>query len=189
MPVFTTTQEQMVGQDMIGGRLLLVSSERGLDFGGSLVHMGNVQVPEGQPARARQRQPLQPARAVPEGPARRARASSSRRTSESSEGVESWYAEASYRFLKKWQVAAQYEHSKILVPEGDTSIPDTLDAQRVYRPRAQLLGEPRVRAEAERLRRRRQHGGQAGERRPRRGARDHRREDRACCVVGAQFSF
>lgn len=125
MPVFTTTQEQMVGQDMIGGRLLLQSSERGLDFGGSLIHMGNVQVPEGSPLQLGSANLYNLRAQYQKGPLA-ARAEFFKGTSESSEGVESWYAEASYRFLKKWQVAAQYESSKILVPAGDTSIPETL---------------------------------------------------------------
>jgi hypothetical protein len=125
LPVFTTTQEQMVGQDMIGGRLLLQSSERGLDFGGSLVHMGHVQVPEGSPLELGSANLYNLRAQYQKGPLA-ARAEFFKGSSESSEGVLSWYAEASCRFLKKWQVAAQYEHSKIIVPEGDTSIPETL---------------------------------------------------------------
>ena len=40
--------------------------------------------------------------------------------------VRSWYAEASYRFLRRWQAAVQYERSRIVLAPGDESIPDTL---------------------------------------------------------------
>ncbi len=125
LPVFTTTQEQLIGQDMIGGRLLLQSLEHGVDLGGSVIHMANIDVPEGSPLELGSANLYNLRGQYQKGPFA-ARAEFFKGSSESSEGVESWYAEASYRFLKKWQLAAQYERSKILVPEGDTSIPETL---------------------------------------------------------------
>jgi hypothetical protein len=45
---------------------------------------------------------------------------------DSGEGIESYYSEASYRFLKHWQLALQYEHAEILLQPGDHSVPEDL---------------------------------------------------------------
>ncbi len=125
LPTFSRTQEQLVGRDMIGGRLLLVSPERGIDIGGSIIHMGNVEAPEGSPIEVGSADFYNLRGQYQKGPFA-ARAEFFKASSERGEGLESFYAEASYRFLKKWQVAAQYEHSEILLTDGETSIPEPL---------------------------------------------------------------
>jgi hypothetical protein len=125
LPAFTKLEAQLVGRDMVGGRLLLVSQDRGVDFGGTVIHMGELADPEvgflsfgsGNLYNVRaqyQKGPL----AV--------RGEFFKATTESGEGTESYHAEASFRFLKKWQLAAQYEHSELLLSEGDDSIPGPL---------------------------------------------------------------
>jgi hypothetical protein len=125
LPSFTRTTEQMVGEHMVGGRLLLVSSEHGVDVGGSAIHMGHVKVPEGSPLQLGSANLYNLRAQYQKGPLA-ARAEYFRGDSESDEGVASWYVEASFRFLKKLQLAAQYEHSRILLSAGDESIPETL---------------------------------------------------------------
>ncbi len=125
LPVFTRTQEQIVGRDMIGGRLLLASPARGVDFGGSVIRLGSVDVPEGSPLELGSATLYNLRAQYQTGPFA-ARGEFFKGTSEGDVGIESLYAEASYRFLKKWQVAAQYEHSEILLAEGDSSIPEAL---------------------------------------------------------------
>ena len=125
LPTFKRTTEQMVGKDMVGGRLLLVSPELGLDLGGSAIHMGHVQVPEGSPLDITSASLYNLRAQYQKGPLA-ARAEYFRGNANSDEGVDSWYVETSYRFLKKWQLAAQYERSRILLAQGDQSIPDTL---------------------------------------------------------------
>jgi len=125
LPQFTRTQEQILASDMLGGRLLLVSPEHGIDFGGSVIHLGSVNVPEGSPLEIASANLYNLRAQYQKGPLA-VRGEYFRGNADSGEGVESYYAEASYRFLKKWQLAAQYEHSEILLQEGDNSVPDTL---------------------------------------------------------------
>lgn len=125
LPQFTRTKEEMIGRDMVGGRLLLVSSELGLDFGGSAIHMDDLQVPEGSPLSITKANLYNLRAQYQHGPLA-VRAEYFRGTSDSGEGIESYYGEASYRFLRKWQVAAQYEHGEILLEPGDNSVPEPL---------------------------------------------------------------
>jgi hypothetical protein len=125
LPVFTRTQERLVGDQMVGGRLLLQSSEKGIELGGSLIHMGDVKVPAGSPLEIK-RANLYNLRAQYQKGALAARAEYFRGSSDSHEGVESYYFEASERLFGKWQLAAQYEHSRILLEQGDESVPEML---------------------------------------------------------------
>jgi hypothetical protein len=125
LPSITRTTEELRGDDMIGGRLLLQSPEKGLDFGGSVIHMSNMVVPEGSPLDFESAN-LYNLRAQYQAGPFAARAEYFRGMADTDEGIESWYAEASWRFLRKWQVAGQYEHSEILLAEGEASVPETL---------------------------------------------------------------
>jgi len=125
LPQFTRTREQLLGSEMVGGRLLLVSPEHGLDFGGSVIHLGSVDVPEGSPLDITSANLYNVRAQYQKGPFA-VRGEYFRGNADSGEGIESYYGEASYRFLKYWQLALQYEHAEILLQEGDHSIPDTL---------------------------------------------------------------
>jgi len=125
LPTFGKTRAQLVGREMLGGRLLLASPDKGIDFGGTLIHMGELADPAvgflsfGGSNLYNLRAQYQ------KGPLA-VRGEFFKASTESGEGTESYYAEASYRFLKKWQLAAQYEHSELLLSDGDDSIPATL---------------------------------------------------------------
>jgi hypothetical protein len=125
LPTFGTIHAQLVGRDMLGGRLLLQSAEAGVDFGGTIIHMGELDDPEVgildsgggtfYNLRAQYRRgPLE------------LRGEFFKADTDAGQGIESYYAEASYRFLRKWQVAAQYENSELQLTGEGASIPKTL---------------------------------------------------------------
>ncbi len=125
MPVFGRIEAQLVGRDMLGGRLLLVSPEHGIDFGGTVIHLGALDDPAADILEGGSGT-FYNLRAQYRKGAFEARGEFFKADTESGQGTESYYAEASYRFLKKWQVAAQYEHSELLLSEAGASIPATL---------------------------------------------------------------
>lgn len=125
LPTFGVIRAQLVGREMLGGRLLLQSSDHGLDFGGTLIYLGELDDPDAQildsgggtfyNLRAQYRKgPLE------------LRAEFFKADTDAGQGIESYYGEASYRFLKKWQLAAQYEHSELQLSGEGARIPATL---------------------------------------------------------------
>jgi hypothetical protein len=126
MPVFTRYEAQLVGKDMIGARLLLVSPEHGVDLGGTLIHMGELRDPNLGFLNSGSGD-LYNLRAQHQKGAFAVRGEFFKVTSEGGQGTESYYFEASYRFLRKWQLAALYEHARLKLAEEDLeSIPEPL---------------------------------------------------------------
>jgi hypothetical protein len=129
LPVIRTMQSQIVGREMIGGRVLLQSPAKGFDVGGTVFHLGDVrQSIEGGE--------LRPYSVTDQATFLNARAQYQRgKFAARSEwfgilardaDVKSVYVEASYKFAKHWQVAGQYENSKLVLPATDQSVPDAL---------------------------------------------------------------
>ena len=125
LPVFQSRSQQFAGKDMVGGRLLLVSTEFGVDFGGSIIHLGGVVLPEDS--------------VLPEGSANlynlraqyqkgpfAVRAEFFKLAAQTQGDVDAFYSEASYRFLGKLQLAAQYEHIEIRIPVSTLTVPDAI---------------------------------------------------------------
>lgn len=124
LPQIQTTQQEITGRNMVGGRLLLASSTKGLDLGGTVIHIGKVDYPADSPL-SMTRATLVNGRAQYQRSGFAARAEYFGAFTDDAD-LRSWYVEASYKFLTHWQLAAQYERSKIVLANGDTSIPDTL---------------------------------------------------------------
>lgn len=129
LPTMNTMQSQIVGREMVGGRLLLQAPAKGLDVGGTVFHLGDVkQRIEGGD--------LQPYSVTDDGTFINVRAQYQHRAFAAraewfgvlarDADVKSYYVEASYKITPHWQVAGQYERSKIVLRSGDTSVPEPL---------------------------------------------------------------
>jgi hypothetical protein len=123
-PQIETTQQQITGREMVGGRLLLVAPAKGVDVGGTVIHVGQVKYPADSPL-TMTRATLVNGRVQYQGAGFALRGEYFGVLTDDAD-LRSWYAEASYRFARHWQVAAQYERSRVILAPGDTSIPDTL---------------------------------------------------------------
>lgn len=118
LPVFVSVQNQLVGREMVGARLLLASPAKGLDFGATLFYVNHLlQSVEGGElqeysvtdhatfANVRARYQKNGFALQAEWLGALARDAD----------VKSIYAEASYKLDRHWQVAAQYENSDISI--------------------------------------------------------------------------
>ncbi len=125
MPSIETSTQQITGDQMVGGRVLLTAPMKGFDIGGSVIHVGKVTYAGPSPL-SMTAATLVNGRVQYQPGAFAIRGEYFAVLSENDADVHSWYGEASYRLGRHWQVAAQYERSKIVMVAGDTSIPDTL---------------------------------------------------------------
>jgi hypothetical protein len=124
LPQVQTSQTQITGRQMVGGRLLLASPLKGFDVGGTVIHIGQLDYPPDSPLSMTHA-------TLVNGRIQYQRAGFAARGEyfgvlTDDADMRSWYAEASYKLTRHWQLAAQYEKSKIVLAAGDTSIPDTL---------------------------------------------------------------
>lgn len=129
MPTIGTLQSQIVGREMIGGRLLLAAPEKGFDVGGTVFYANDVRqrIEDG---------PLQPYTVTENATWVNLRAQYQKNAFAvrgewfgalaRDADVKSFYAEASYKLGKHWQLAAQYENSDIELAPGTDSIPEQL---------------------------------------------------------------
>jgi hypothetical protein len=129
IPLVRTLESQIVGREMAGGRLLLVAPVKGIDIGGTVFYLNDVkQRIEGG---ALQRYSVTDnsthlnARAQYQREAFGARAEWFGVLADDAD-VKSFYVEASYKLGRHWQVAGQYETSKIVLRDGDDSIPEPI---------------------------------------------------------------
>jgi len=129
LPVIATLDSQIVGREMVGGRLLLASPLKGFDVGGTVFYLNDVKqridggdledypvTDTGTHINARVQYQSGPFAARGEWFSVLA----------DDADVRSYYLEASYKLGRHWQVAGQYEKSEILLPDGDESIPDPI---------------------------------------------------------------
>ena len=124
LPQIQTTQQQVTGREMIGGRLLLASATKGLDVGGTLIHIGKLDYPAGSPL-SMTRATLVNARVQYQKSGFAVRGEYFGVFTDDAD-MKSGYAEASYKLARHWQLAAQYERSQIVLAHGDQSVPDAL---------------------------------------------------------------
>jgi hypothetical protein len=124
LPLIQTTQQQITGREMVGGRLLLAAPTKGFDVGGTVIHIGQLDYPADSPL-AMTHATLVNGRVQYQRSGFAARSEYFGVITDDAD-MRSWYAEASYKLTHHWQLAAQYESSKIVLAAGDNSIPDTL---------------------------------------------------------------
>ena len=128
LPIIEENNARLVGRQMIGGRIVVASPTRGLDLGGSVIHIGDL-----KQVTAQGRVPfsvgdtatflngrLQYQRGKFTGRAEIFQALTDRAD------VGSWYLEVSHKLTKRWQLAAQYEKGNITLLPGDNSVPPPL---------------------------------------------------------------
>jgi hypothetical protein len=129
MPTISSSSAQIVGREMIGGRLVLAAPVKGLDVGGTVFYSNDVKQKLGdgplQPYSVTDNATFLNARAQYQRGAFAARAEWFGALADAAD-VKSYYLESSYKIARHWQVAAQYENSRIVLPAGDTSVPDPL---------------------------------------------------------------
>jgi hypothetical protein len=128
LPQMQTLQSQIVGREMVGGRLLLASPAKGFDVGGTVFRLNDVkQRLEGgelEPYSVTDDSTHLNLRAQFQHKAFATRAEWFAVLADDAD-VKSFYVEASYK-LGRWQLAGQYETSKIVLPQGDDSIPEPI---------------------------------------------------------------
>jgi hypothetical protein len=135
LPTFESEELQLSGRQMIGGRLLVASPMRGLDFGGTVIYTGDVKVrlPGGERVayyasddatlvNARVQYQRGPFAARGEWFGVLARDAN----------VKSWYVEASYKITRHLQAALQYERMDLDLLPGEDSVPPPLQYSRSY---------------------------------------------------------
>ena len=124
LPQIQTSQTQITGREMVGARLLLASPLKGFDVGGTVIHIGQLDYPPDSPL-SMTHATLVNGRIQYQKAGFAARGEYFGVLTDDAD-LRSWYAEASYKLTRHWQLAAQYEKSKIVLAAGDSSIPDTL---------------------------------------------------------------
>jgi len=129
LPNIRTLQSQLVGQGMIGGRLLLSSPAKGFDVGGTAFYVNHVkQSIEGGdlvPYSVTDHATFLNGRAQYQRKAFAVRGEWFAALADDAD-VKSFYLEASHKLGTHFQVAAQYERSSIDLNDGDESIPEAL---------------------------------------------------------------
>jgi hypothetical protein len=135
LPTFETQELQLSGRQMVGGRILVASPIRGLDFGSTVIYAGDVKVrtPEGEriPYYATDDATLVNARVqYQKGPfaVRGEWFGALARDAD----VKSWYVETSCKLTRHLQVAFQYEKMDLDLPPTEDSIPPPLQYSRSY---------------------------------------------------------
>ncbi|MGE0455024.1 MAG: hypothetical protein AB7O37_09035 [Vicinamibacteria bacterium] len=128
-PTIGTLRSQIVGREMIGGRLLLAAPEKGLDAGGTVFYANDVRqrIEDGplQPYSVTENATWVNLRAQYQKNAFAARGEWFGALARDAD-VKSFYAEASYKLGKHWQLAAQYESSDIELAPGSDDVPEAL---------------------------------------------------------------
>jgi len=129
LPIIDTIDSQLVGRKMVGGRLLLASPLKGFDIGGTVFHSGEIKqrVEDGplQDYSVTDKATFVNARAQYQKDAFAARTEWFAALADDAD-VKSVYVEASYKLGKHWQLAGQYENSKIVLNPGDESVPEPI---------------------------------------------------------------
>jgi hypothetical protein len=128
LPVILETDTRLVGRKMVGGRLMLASPARGFDVGGSAIRIGDLKrmTAEGRvPFPTSDDATLLNGRLQYQRKGLAARAELFKVFTDKAD-VGSWYVEVSQKFLKRWQLAAQYEKSDLALLPGDNSVPPPL---------------------------------------------------------------
>src|SRR5262245_20842759 len=128
LPIINEFNAQLVGSQMVGGRLLLASPAHGLDVGGSVFYIGNVeqQTTEGRkPYITGKDATFANARLQYQRGGLTGRAEYFGVWTEKAD-VRSYYVEVSQRFWRHFQLAGQYENSDIALLPGDNSLPPPL---------------------------------------------------------------
>jgi hypothetical protein len=129
LPNIRTLDSQLVGQGMIGGRVLLASPAKGFDVGGTVFHAQHIKqsIEGGElvPYSVTDGATFVNARAQYQRKGFAARGEWFGALARDAD-VKSFYFEASQKLGGHWQVAAQYENSKIELPDSDQSIPEAL---------------------------------------------------------------
>jgi hypothetical protein len=129
LPTIDTQSAQLVGRQMIGGRLVLASPVKGFDVGGTVFHSNDIKQKIGdgplEPYSVTKTATFVNARAQYQHGPLAARAEWFAALADGAD-VKSYYVESSWRIAKHWQLAAQYERSNIVLNPGDTSVPQPL---------------------------------------------------------------
>lgn len=128
LPIINEFEAQLVGSQMVGGRLLVASPVHGFDVGGSVFYMGHV---EQQTATGRTDYITGRDATFANARLQYLRGGFTARSEyfavfTPGADVGSYYVEVSQRFLKHWQLAAQYENADITLQPGDNTLPPPL---------------------------------------------------------------
>jgi hypothetical protein len=129
LPQFSSTEAQLVGRPMVGGRLLLASPTKGFDLGGTVFYADELlqRVAGGElvPYSVTESATFVNLRAQYQKRAFAARAEWFGALARDAD-VKSFYVEASYKLGAHWQLAAQYEKTDLTLLAGDESVPGPL---------------------------------------------------------------
>ena len=128
LPIINEFEAQLVGSQMVGGRLLVASPVHGLEVGGSAFYMGHV---EQQTAAGRTDYITGRDATFANARLQYQRGGFTARSEyfavwTPGADVDSYYVEVSQRFLRHWQLAAQYENADITLQPGDNTLPPPL---------------------------------------------------------------
>lgn len=126
MPQVRTIDSQLVGREMVGGRLLLAAPSKGIDVGGTVFHAGEIKqrIGDGElgPYSVTESATFVNARVQYQKGSFAARAEFFEAFARDAD-VRDFYVEGSYKLGPHWQLAAQYEKGDILLNPGDESVP------------------------------------------------------------------
>jgi hypothetical protein len=135
LPIIDEFDTELVGSEMVGGRLLVASPIHGLDFGVSSFYIGHVeqQLPDGsrQPYITGEDATFLNGRLQYQRGGFTARSELFKVYTEKAD-VTSYYVEVSQKLFKRFQIAAQYENSDIALLPGDNTLPPPLRVHRSY---------------------------------------------------------
>ena len=128
LPIIDEFEAQLIGSQMVGGRLLAASPVHGLEVGGTVLYIGKLeqQTAEGRkPFITGKDATFANGRLQYQRGGFTARAEIFKVFTERAD-VRSYYVEVSQKFLRHWQLAAQYENADIALLPGDDSLPPPL---------------------------------------------------------------
>jgi hypothetical protein len=134
LPIIDEFEAELVGSEMIGGRLLLASPIHGLDVGGSVFYIGKL---EQQTSQGRKPYVTGPDATFVNGRLQYQRGGFTARSEyfkvyTDKADVTSYYVEVSQKLFKHFQIAAQYENSDIALLPGDNTLPPPLQVHESY---------------------------------------------------------